>query len=105
MKTLIDHSGTQESGLGERYLPVRPGLTAFAGMIPPPVIAASEPRALSHVWTRPVIHREDRRFVVNQPARLHLRGVIDSFWEGHISNISRRGMQVVVNRPIGNTGC
>jgi PAS domain S-box-containing protein len=73
-------------------------------MIPPIVMAAPELPASARGATPSSLQREGRRFVVNLPARLRLRGVIDSIWEGHISNISRRGMQMLVDRPVVNSG-
>lgn len=75
---------------------------AFAGMIPP----SQHPEFLVDTGQekKRTGQREDRRFVVSQPARLHLRGAFDQVWEAHISDISRRGMQLVVDRPAAASG-
>jgi len=44
--------------------------------------------------------RTDRRFIVNQPARLSVPGSTATACEGRIRDISRRGMQFLVDRPI-----
>jgi len=44
--------------------------------------------------------RTDRRFIVNQPARLSVPGSNAPACEGRIRDISRRGMQFVVDRAI-----
>jgi signal transduction histidine kinase len=44
--------------------------------------------------------RSDRRFIVNQPARITVAGLPDEEWEARIRDISRRGMQFTVDRPL-----
>jgi len=46
--------------------------------------------------------RSDRRFIVNQPARLSSPTAPGQLWEARICNISRRGMQFVLDRPFTN---
>ncbi len=46
--------------------------------------------------------RNDRRFIVNQPARLSSSTAPGQFWEARICDISRRGMQFVLDRPFTN---
>ena len=66
--------------------------------------------ALFQIRLRPCLWRFVRRSAKtdglwpNQPARLHLRGVDDSCREGRISNISRRGMQLVTAEPVAGSG-
>jgi signal transduction histidine kinase len=43
--------------------------------------------------------RSDRRFIVNQPACLSTPGAPDQVWEARIHDISRRGMQFVLDCP------
>lgn len=43
--------------------------------------------------------RSDRRFIVNQPASLSTHGAAGQVWEARIRDISRRGMQFVLDRP------
>jgi signal transduction histidine kinase len=43
--------------------------------------------------------RSDRRFIVNQPALLSAQGAPDQAWQARIRDISRRGMQFVLDRP------
>jgi signal transduction histidine kinase len=44
--------------------------------------------------------REDRRFLVNQPAKLTVPDMPGEVWEARIRDISRRGMQFTVDRPM-----
>jgi signal transduction histidine kinase len=44
--------------------------------------------------------RGERRFLVNQPADLFTPEFPDRKWQAHIRDISRRGMQVVVDEPV-----
>lgn len=44
--------------------------------------------------------RGERRFIVNQPARIFLPESADEAWEARIRDISRRGMQFTVDRPM-----
>jgi signal transduction histidine kinase len=46
------------------------------------------------------LQRSDRRFIVNQPARITIPGVPDQEWEARIRDISRRGLQFTVDRPL-----
>ena len=48
--------------------------------------------------------RGDRRFIVNQPARISIPGVPDQWWEARIRDISRRGMQFTTSWrfPVGS---
>jgi signal transduction histidine kinase len=48
----------------------------------------------------PLRKRRDRRFAVNQPARLSIPGVPQAVCEARILNISRRGIQFAVDWPI-----
>jgi len=43
--------------------------------------------------------RGDRRFIVNQPARLSAPGAPGQIWEARIRDISRRGMQFALDFP------
>ncbi len=43
--------------------------------------------------------RNDRRFIVNQPALLSSATAPGQVWQGRIRDISRRGMQFVLDRP------
>jgi len=45
------------------------------------------------------IERNDRRFIVNQPAVLSTASVPGQVWHARIRDISRRGMQFVLDRP------
>jgi signal transduction histidine kinase len=44
--------------------------------------------------------RGDQRFLVNQPARLSIPGTTGMVWEARIRDISRRGMQFELDRPV-----
>jgi len=44
--------------------------------------------------------RSDRRFIVNQPARISVPGLPEQVWEARIRDISRRGMQFTVDRQV-----
>jgi len=46
--------------------------------------------------------RNDRRFIVNQPARLSTSSAPGQFWQARIRDISRRGMQFVLDRPFSS---
>jgi signal transduction histidine kinase len=48
------------------------------------------------------IERNDRRFIVNQPALLSTASVPGQVWQARIRDISRRGMQFVLDRPFTN---
>jgi len=48
--------------------------------------------------------RSDRRFIVNQPAQLTAPGVPGEVWQARIRDISRRGMQFIVDRPVATAG-
>jgi signal transduction histidine kinase len=43
--------------------------------------------------------RSDRRFIVNQPVRISIPGSVRPPYEARLRDISRRGMQFVVDRP------
>jgi signal transduction histidine kinase len=44
--------------------------------------------------------RSDRRFIVNQPAHLSCSGVAGRVWTARICDISRRGMQLMLEQPV-----
>src|SRR5689334_10712243 len=48
------------------------------------------------------INRNDRRFIVNQPALLSVASTPGKVWQARIRDISRRGMQFVLDRPFTN---
>jgi len=46
--------------------------------------------------------RSERRFIVNQPALLSMPGAPEQVWQARIRDISRRGMQFVLDRPFSD---
>lgn len=61
------------------------------------IAGTQAPRAQAHS------KRSDRRFIVNQPARIFLPETAE-VWEARIRDISRRGMQFTVDRPLPSAG-
>ncbi len=53
-----------------------------------------------HFMPTPQTKRSDRRFIVNQPARITVSGSPGQVWEARIRDISRRGMQFTIGRPV-----
>ena len=64
-----------------------------------PQMIARTPDGL-HFMATPHTKRSDRRFIVNQPARLTVPGVAGEVWEARIRDISRRGMHFTIDRPV-----
>jgi signal transduction histidine kinase len=53
-----------------------------------------------HLMATEHTKRSDRRFIVNQPALLTVPGVVGEVWQARIRDISRRGMQFTIDRPM-----
>jgi signal transduction histidine kinase len=62
-------------------------------------MVAGTPDSL-HFMATPYTKRSDRRFIVNQPAQLTVPDVPGEVWEARIRDISRRGMQFTLDRPV-----
>ena len=60
---------------------------------------AHDPYSLLMPPPRPAEHRKERRYLVDQPAEI-LTGVGGPSWSVRIWDISTRGMQVMVDRPV-----
>ncbi len=63
------------------------------------VIEMRPPAGSAAAAARTQTKRSDRRFIVNQPALLSSPGMPDQVWQARIRDISRRGMQFVLDRP------
>lgn len=66
---------------------------------PIPMEAASVMDRL-HMASADWSKRGDRRFMVNRPARLTVPGAAGQVWQARIRDISRRGMQFTIDRPL-----
>ena len=62
-------------------------------------ITAELPESL-HLTATEYTKRSDRRFIVNQPAQLTVPGFPGEVWQARIRDISRRGMQFTIDRPL-----
>lgn len=62
-------------------------------------MTAAYPESL-HLMATEHTKRSERRFLVNQPALLTVPGVPDQVWQARIRDISRRGMQFLIDRPV-----
>ena len=63
----------------------------------PPVSNLTEITAAPQLSHR---ERSDRRFIVNQSAQITVPGLPNASWEARIRDVSRRGMQCTVDRPL-----
>jgi signal transduction histidine kinase len=58
----------------------------------------------SPVKTRPATKRKYRRFLVNQPALVSCAAAPGLVWTARIADVSRRGMQLILEHPGGRVG-
>jgi signal transduction histidine kinase len=75
-------------------------LRAFSEIVPPP--ARLDAGTIVPIRPDPKngARKGERRFGVNQAVVMHAVGDADQVWTAHIRDISRHGMQLVVDRPV-----
>jgi signal transduction histidine kinase len=76
-------------------LPVQKTVVEVNGMIAEMTVETGNPVVMRNIESK----RGDRRFIVNQPASLSAPDSPGEVWEARIRDISRRGMQFVLDCP------